>query len=147
MILLLIFFALPIATILLSIVLQRILRCPILVAITFFAIFLVVAFVLDILGILDLGTALIATLIYTFLAFITAFIVCLLSRNDNSLIRNCLCCNNDDNSNNNSNNISDEDNGSNCGCNRSIDIVELNNNNNLNYNTQRNVGRCNFRRF
>ena len=39
-----IFFALPLATILLSIVFQKILRSPILVAITFFAIYLIVAF-------------------------------------------------------------------------------------------------------
>ena len=41
---LLLFFALPIATIILSIVLQKILKCPILVAATFFAIYLIVAF-------------------------------------------------------------------------------------------------------
>ena len=41
---LLIFFALPIATILLAIVLQKVLRSPILVGITFFAIYLIVTF-------------------------------------------------------------------------------------------------------
>lgn len=41
---LLIFFALPIATILLAIVLQKILKSPILVAIIFFAIYLIVTF-------------------------------------------------------------------------------------------------------
>ena len=41
---LLLFFALPVATILLSIVLQKILNCPILVAITAFAIYLIVTF-------------------------------------------------------------------------------------------------------
>ena len=41
---LLLFFALPVATIILAVVLQKILKCPILVAATFFAIFLIVAF-------------------------------------------------------------------------------------------------------
>ena len=41
---LLVFFALPLATILLSIVLQTVLKCPILVGITFFAIYLIIAF-------------------------------------------------------------------------------------------------------
>ena len=41
---LLLYFALPIAIIILSIVLQKILRCPILVGATFFAILLIVAF-------------------------------------------------------------------------------------------------------
>ena len=65
---LLIFFALPVAVILLSIVLQRILKCPILVAITVFAIFLIVTFVIG-----DL-TFLIATIIYTIISYITALI-------------------------------------------------------------------------
>ena len=37
---LLIFFALPLATVLLAIVFEKILKCPILVAITFFSIYL-----------------------------------------------------------------------------------------------------------
>ena len=41
---LLLFFALPVATIILAVVLQKILKCPILVAATFFAIYLIVAF-------------------------------------------------------------------------------------------------------
>ena len=142
--LLLIFFALPIAIILLSIVLQRVLRCPILVAITFFAILLIVAVVLGILGILDLGIGLVAALIYTFLSYITAVIVCILSKNSNSLIRNCLCCANNDNDD-----IEDDvedTNNSNCGCNRSIDTMELNNRD-LNYNNQRNISRCSYRIF
>ena len=40
----LIFFVLPVVTIILAIVLQRILQCPILVAATFFAVFLILAF-------------------------------------------------------------------------------------------------------
>jgi hypothetical protein len=42
--LLLLFFAIPLAVIILSIVLQKILKCPWLVAATFFAIFLIVTF-------------------------------------------------------------------------------------------------------
>ena len=41
---LLLFFALPVATIILAIVFQKILRNPILTAATFFAIYLIVAF-------------------------------------------------------------------------------------------------------
>ena len=73
---LLIFFALPIATILLAIVLERVLRSPILVAITFFSIYLIVLFVLFATGVVtDLATLLIALIVYTFLAYITAVIV------------------------------------------------------------------------
>ena len=43
----LLFFVLPVATIILSIVFQKILKCPILVAATFFAIFLIITYVID----------------------------------------------------------------------------------------------------
>jgi predicted membrane protein len=66
---LLIFFALPLATIILSVVLQKLIKNPILVAAIFFAIYLVVAFAL-----FD-ATFLIAVIIYTLLAYITALIV------------------------------------------------------------------------
>ena len=73
---LLIFFALPIATVLLAIVLERVLRSPILVAITFFAIYLIVLFALFAAGVVtDLTTLMIGLLVYTFLAYITAVIV------------------------------------------------------------------------
>ena len=103
-----VFFALPLATILLAIVLQKILRSPILVAITFFAIFLIVSFAAfsDV-----LAEALIATIIYTIIAFITAAIVMIICRcrrrfhcrgisddNDNVRCENrrrCSCGNND----------------------------------------------------
>ena len=104
-----IFFALPLATILLAIVFQKILRSPILVAITFFAIYLIVAFA----AFSDtLAEALIAAIIYTIIAYITAYIVMLVCRfrrrfcncrreeaeSENN--RRCLCgCNNDDNEN------------------------------------------------
>ena len=65
---LLLFFALPVATILLAIVVEKILRNPFLTAITFFAIYLIVAF-----AAFD-ATFLIYTIVYTILAFITAII-------------------------------------------------------------------------
>ena len=72
-----VFFVLPLATILLAIVLQKILKSPILVAITFFAIYLIVAFV----AFSDtLAEALIAVIIYTIIAYITALIVMIICK-------------------------------------------------------------------
>lgn len=65
---LLLFFALPIATIILAVVLEKILRCPFLTAATFFAIFLIVAF-----AVFD-ASFLIFVIVYTILAFIAALI-------------------------------------------------------------------------
>ena len=61
----LLFFALPISTIILSIVLQKLLKCPILVAGTFFAIYLIVTYAVD-------ANLLIFAIAYTIIAFITA---------------------------------------------------------------------------
>lgn len=103
-----IFFALPLATILLSIVFQKILRSPILVAITFFAIYLIVAFTIfsD-----TLAEALIAVIIYTIIAYITAYLVMLIcrlkhrfchcSREKSENQRRCSCENNNENTENN----------------------------------------------
>ncbi len=66
---LLIFFALPIAVIIISAILQKVLKSPIAVAALIFAIFLVVTFAIG------NTILLIATLAYTILAFITAVIV------------------------------------------------------------------------
>ena len=71
---LLIFFALPIATIIISIALQKILKCPPLVAAIIFAIFLIVTFVVG-----DINF-LIATIAYTILSFITATLVYLICK-------------------------------------------------------------------
>ncbi len=82
---LLIFFALPIAVIIISIALQRILRWPALVAAVIFAIFLIVTFVISNLNFL------VATIVYTIISYITAVIVCLICR----FLRNrktCNCC-------------------------------------------------------
>ncbi len=71
---LLIFFALPIAVVIFSIILQKIFKCPFIVAGIAFAIFLVVAVVI--------GTfeALLAGIAYTLLALLTAYIVMLICR-------------------------------------------------------------------
>ena len=63
---LLIFFALPVATVILAIVLQKILRCPLLVAATFFAIYLIVTF-----AVFD-ASFLVYAILYTILAYVTA---------------------------------------------------------------------------
>jgi hypothetical protein len=65
---LLIFFALPIAVIIISVVLQKLLKSPILVALLVFAIFLIVTFVAY-----D-ATFLVETIVYTIIAFITAYL-------------------------------------------------------------------------
>lgn len=71
---LLIFFALPIATIILAIVLQKVLKCPLLVAGTFFAIFLIVTF-----AVFD-ASFLVFAILYTILAYITAVLTKLICR-------------------------------------------------------------------
>lgn len=65
---LLLFFALPIATIILAIAAQKILKCPFLVAGVFFAIYLIVAF-----AAFD-ASFLVYAVVYTIIAFITAII-------------------------------------------------------------------------
>lgn len=109
-----IFFALPLATILLAIVLQKILRSPILVAITFFAIYLIVAFV----AFSDtLAEAIIAAIIYTIIAYITAYIAliicgikrrfchCRREEEENENNRRCCCGNHNENNENAENNL------------------------------------------
>lgn len=71
---LLIFFALPIAIIIISIALQKIFKCPFLVAGIIFAIFLIVTFTIGNLNYL------VATIAYTILAFITAVLTNIICR-------------------------------------------------------------------
>ena len=118
---LLIFFAIPVATIILSIVLQKLLQSPLLVAATFFAIFLVITF-----SAFD-ESFLVFAILYTLLALITAiivrFICCMINNSNNPCINgeaihnSGMCGNNsdvaDDNDINNSSNQS-------CGCNRNM---------------------------
>ena len=85
---LLLFFALPIATIILAIAAQKILKCPILVAGVFFAIYLIVAFAVFNAGFL------VFVVIYTIIAFLTAVIT--------KLIAKFIECNENNNNNNNS---------------------------------------------
>lgn len=109
--LLLLFLALPIATIILSIVLLKILKCPALVAATFFAIYLILTY--SLFG----SDFLIFAIIYTILSYITAIItriICNIIERINrcSNLRmgeNCKhnndCCNNICNCSNSSNTI------------------------------------------
>ena len=114
----LIFVVLPLATIIFSIALQRILKCSILVALVIFAIFLILTYTV-------LGTDfLIFAILFAILAFITAFLTCLVckiirrlqtlddenSNNEDSNTNNCCGCSSAllSTSNNNGN--------SNCGC-------------------------------
>lgn len=107
---LLIFFAFPIAVIIFSVLLQKLLHNPFAVAAIIFAIFIVVTF-----SAFD-ETFLIATLAYTILAFITALLTDRLFNNHH----NCHICN--------SNSQGDAD-ATTCLCNALTDTLENNNNN------------------
>ncbi len=89
---LLIFFAIPFAVIVISLALQKLLRCPFLVAAIIFSIFLVVGFAISNLNIV------IAGIIYAILSFVTAYLTMVVAR----LRRE----NNQENANNNNNNTS-----------------------------------------
>ena len=131
---LLIFFALPIAVIIISIALQKIFKCPFLVAGIIFAAFLIVTFVVENLNLL------IATIAYTILAFITAVltnIICRILRELDSREgeRQTSCCSRRGrNSNNNNNetqllsiteNYSNNNNGCSCSSNTSNDSIAV----------------------
>lgn len=88
---LLIFFAVVFATIILAIVLERIIHCPILVGFTFFSIFLVVAAVLNNI------TLVIVAIGLGILAFIVAFLDCTFRRSGFFRDNCCLTCDCDDN--------------------------------------------------
>ncbi len=124
---LLIFFAFPIAVIIISAILQKLLNNPIAVAALIFAIFLVVTF-----AAFD-STFLIATFVYTLLALITALIVKFIceSNNNNNIceLLNCILRNNNvsdllNNVSNNSNNNNETN------LNTIADILNTNNGNN-----------------
>jgi len=116
----LIFFILPLATIILAAVLEYLIRCPIAVAAIFFAIWLVVAYL-----IFTTEVFVIALVVYTILAFLSAVITRLILCNCNRLWHNCPVCMRDncpndevesiedinDNDNNNGSN-----NNNNCNC-------------------------------
>ena len=95
---LLIFFAIPLAVIIFSIALQKILKCPALVAGIIFAIGIIITFIIGNLILLA------ATLVYTFISYITAWITCLICRffkhdndDNNCCKRNCSGNNNNEN--------------------------------------------------
>lgn len=94
---LLLFFALPIATIILSIVVQKILRNAFLTAGTFFAIYLIVTF-----AAFDINF-LIYAIAYTILAYITAliteFVINRIEDNNEEENESCQCQNNRGNDN------------------------------------------------
>lgn len=109
---LLIFFAFPVAVIIISAILEKILRNPIAVAAFIFAIFLIVTF-----AAFD-ETFLIATLAYTLIALVTASIVNYLKRRRRcnqevyDLLSEIIQNNNDSN---NESDEDDSDNNNNCG--------------------------------
>lgn len=83
---LLVFFALPVATIILAVVLEKQIRCPLQVAAVFFAIYLIVTF-----AVFD-ASFLVFAIVYTILAYIAAVItkiVCDILRDDSD--ENCGC--------------------------------------------------------
>lgn len=84
---LLIFFAIPLAVVIISIALQKILNNPFLVAGIVFSILLVI-----VLAFLD-PIYLIAVVAYSILSFITAILTCLLSRVLSDNMCNCMCSN------------------------------------------------------
>ena len=96
-----IFVLIPIATILLSIVLERVLQRPVLVAITIFAIYLIVFFILFLTGVItDLALGIIAVIIYAIISYITAiisrFIRCICKRFLRPCCSNCPETNSED---------------------------------------------------
>lgn len=127
---LLLFFALPIAVIILAIVIEKILRCPILTAATFFAIFLILAFtVFD-------TDFLIFAIIYTILAFIAAVIAEIFferCRDEKKCCKWWCGCSNNRETNNNTVTLSNQDV-------RRIaqQLANMQNNNNCNQNTSNN---------
>ena len=78
---LLIFFAIPFAVIVISIALQKLLKCPYLVAAIILSIFLVIGFALS------STMFLVAGIVYTIISFVTAYltmIICRIFRNNNN---------------------------------------------------------------
>ena len=144
---LLLFFALPVATIILAIVLEKILRCPVLTAATFFAIYLIIAF-----AIFD-ASFLVFVIAYTILAFIAAVIAEFFFTRCNNQSNCCrwkLCNSRERNNNeitlsnqdirriaeqlaniqNNNNNNCNNNSNCSCNCNNSNDIATVNVTNN-----------------
>jgi len=134
---LLIFFAFPVAVIIISAILEKLLRNPIAVAGFIFAIFLIVTF-----AAFD-ETFLIATLVYTIIAFVTALIVHLLKCRREREHNLCdllldIIRNNNDNSENNNKNTNNCNNHENI-----VETVEELISNNAKNNSNSNINTCN----
>ena len=94
---LLIFFAIPLAVIILSAIIESLINCPLKVTGIFFSIFIVVAFALG--GTVDY---IVAAIVYTIISFITAILIrviinrrcCCGSTNNCNSCNNCNPCNN-----------------------------------------------------
>lgn len=158
---LLIFFSIVFATIIFAIILERIIHCPVLVGFAFFAIFLIVA------AVLNNTTYIIISIALGILAFIVAFLDCVF-RNSNFFRNNgCLRCNNDDTDNSNCTNNTDDtltilnsngrvvaringnsvtcndNNNCSCGCsNNNLGISLVSNNGNILNNSENNCSSC-----
>lgn len=131
--LLLIFFALPLAVIIISIALQKIFKNPILVSSIIFAIGLIVTFIIGNLIIL------VITIIYTIISYVTAFITYLICKwfreeNKGNLLtinsrcgNNSNCCNMNDGRNDlitiSSNGNSQETGNWNCSCSQNTNVI------------------------
>ena len=91
----LIFFALILTTIVLAILINRIVRCPILVALVFFSVILLIA------AIIGSTTLVVLAVILGILAFLAAFFDCIFKSSGFFRNSNCLTCHNpyDDNNN------------------------------------------------
>ena len=91
---LLLFFALPLAIIIISIALQKILKNPILVAGIIFSIFLIITFLINNINFL------IATIIYTLISYLSAKLFCVINKIRRELeirMGNNSCCRKEDN--------------------------------------------------
>lgn len=97
---LLLFFALPVATTILAVVVEKIIRNPFLTALTFFAIYLIVTF-----SVFD-TSFLVYAIIYTMIAFVTAIIANFFFRRYRCGILNKCCMNNIENTTGQINTIS-----------------------------------------
>ena len=111
---LLVYFAIPVATIILSAIFETFINCPIKVAGIFFSIFIVVSAALG--GAIELFFA---TIIYTIISFITAFIVCLIL---GRCRYNCYF----GKFNNNSGDILTDDYSEKCDCNHEVSLENTN---------------------
>lgn len=122
---LLIFFALPIATILLSIVLERILDIPSFVAMTFFSIYLIILFILySTVANIDIAIGVIAIIVYSLIAYITAYIVKFIKNVLQRLVANS--CNINENNLNQVNTVlSDENRITNCECKPNNNLLRI----------------------